>query len=88
MYVCMYVCMYVYYIYIYVYYIYILYFGLFKNVLKSICICIYIQVIQYKLFNGKKTTFLVKYFSLQLSSVTYICNKIEILIHDICYSNY
>ena len=42
----------------------------------------------YKLFNGQKTTFSVTYFSLQLSTVTYFSNKIEVSIHDIYYNNY
>ena len=36
----------------------------------------------------KKTTFFVTYFSLQLSTVTYFSNKIEVSIHDIYYNNY
>ena len=36
----------------------------------------------------RATTFFVKYFSLQLSSVTYFYNKNEVLIHNIYYNNY
>ena len=36
----------------------------------------------------KTATFFVKFFSSQLSSVTYFYDKIKFLIHDICYNNY